>query len=169
VLRDLLVNMSSASHITCLPEELLDLILQFSNHSSVRILCLVSKTISRIATAHLYTSITLSRNSFMYLRPLALLLWTSPKHAHLVRHISVSRAYGQNLVPWPEYDGLENVIEQKVKRYVREGEKERWTEDLMNGGDALRVAGLLVRSLPHVEKMGFDGFELLDPGVRERI
>jgi hypothetical protein len=161
--------MSSASHITRLPEELLDLILQFSNNASVRILCLVSKTISRIATAHLYTSITLSRNSFMYLRPLALLLWTSPKHAQLVRQISVKHAYGQNLVPWPEHDGLEDVIEQKVKRYVREEEKEIWTKDLINGGDALRVAGLLVRSLPHVERMGFDGFELFDPGVRETI
>jgi hypothetical protein len=169
VLCDLYVNMPSTSYMTCLPEELVDLILQFSDYPTLQTLCLVSKTVSRIATAHLYTSITLTGNSFAYLRPLALLLWTSPKHARLVRRISVSRAYGGNLVPWPEYNGLDDVIEQQVGMYVREGEKEKWIEDLMYGRDALFVAGLLVRSLPNVDRMGFDGFELVDPWVKYKV
>jgi hypothetical protein len=162
--------MSSSSYLTRLPEELLDLILHFSSHSTLYSLCLVSKAISRIATSHLYTTITLYRESFTYLRPLTLLLWTSPKHASLVRHISVSHAYGGNLVPWPEHERLQEVIEQQVKAYVRESEKERWIEQVTHGKDALVVASLLVRSLPKVERMGFDGFELVDPGVRgERL
>jgi hypothetical protein len=57
-----------------------------------------------------------------------------------------------------------------VKAYVRESEKERWIEQVTHGKDALVVASLLVRSLPKVERMGFDGFELVDPGVRgERL
>jgi hypothetical protein len=80
----------------------------------------------------------------------------------------VSRAYGGNLVPWPACEELEDVLALQVKRYVRESEKERWMEQLRDGRDALVVASLLVRSLPNVKRMGFDGFELVDPGVRER-
>jgi hypothetical protein len=39
----------------------------------------------------------------------------------------------------------------------------------MYGRDALFVAGLLVRSLPNVDRMGFDGFELVDPWVKYKM
>ncbi|KAF1912161.1 hypothetical protein BDU57DRAFT_523562 [Ampelomyces quisqualis] len=147
-----------------LPEELLDRIMHFSPLSSLHALTLVSKTLSRIATSHLYTTIALTRHSFKYLRPLTLLLWTSPKHRHLVRSISVSRAYGGNLVPWPRYTGLDALIEEQVGLYVRKEERKRWSRQVRDGGDALAIASLLLRSLPHVRRMGFDGFELVDPG-----
>lgn len=161
--------------LTHLPEELVDRICRFSSAPCLHALALVSRTLNRIATTHLYTSITLTRSSFKHLRPLTLLLWTSPKHATLVRHIAVTRAYGGNLVPWPDHvgdhdgnrDGLEGLVKQMVARYVKAAERKEWEKSVCEGEDALRVASLLLRSLPNVRRMGFDGFELVDPGARE--
>jgi hypothetical protein len=157
-------TMPSPSPIHSLPEELLDRIAYFSPPPSLHALSLTSRTLNRIATPHLYTSITLTRESFKFLRPLTLLLWMSPKHRSLVRRISVSRAYGGNLVPWPKYEGLDELVEEQVGRYVKEGEREGWVRQVRDGGDVLAIASLLLRGLPNVGRMGFDGFELVDPG-----
>ncbi|KAH7381153.1 major facilitator superfamily domain-containing protein [Phaeosphaeria sp. MPI-PUGE-AT-0046c] len=101
-----------------LPEELLERICHFTSSCDLHALALVSRDLNRIATPRLYTSITLTRSSFKHLRPLTLLLWTSPKHAILVRHISVSRAYGGNLVPWPDYEGLKQLVAEMVGRIL---------------------------------------------------
>jgi hypothetical protein len=180
------VMMSPTLTLTHLPEELLDRICYFSPTQSLHALAMVSRDIGRIATTHLYTSITLTRSSFKYLRPLALLLWTSPRHADLVKHISVSRAYGGNLVPWPDYPGrsapdvcdgvdgsevdgsLPELVKNMVGRYVKESERAEWAKSVVEGEDALKVASLLLRSLRNVKRMGFDGFELVDPGVGRR-
>lgn len=155
--------------IHALPEELFDQILHFlPQRQSICSLALTSRDLNRIATPHLYTSITLTSSSFRYLRPLTLLLWTSPKHRLLVRSFTVTKAFGQNLVPWPAYPRLNDVIENMVVRYVKEGERASWAEKVRNGTDHLHVASLLLRSLEYVERMGFDGFELVDPGSRGR-
>ncbi|KAL5118649.1 hypothetical protein ACEQ8H_003500 [Pleosporales sp. CAS-2024a] len=161
--------MSTSSPISTLPEELVDRICHFlSPTTSLHALCLVNKDFNRIATAHLYTTIDLSVHNFKFLRPLTLMLWTSPKHRALVRSISVRRAYGGDLVPWPKYALLDELIEQQVQLYVREGEMETWVAQVRDGMDPLPIASLLLRSLPNVTTMGFDGFDLVDPKARRR-
>ncbi|CAO2647503.1 Nn.00g084250.m01.CDS01 [Neocucurbitaria sp. VM-36] len=165
--------MSPPPTLTTLPEELIDQILTFLPPPTLHALTLVSRDINRITTPHLYASITLTSTSFTHLRPLAFLLWTSPAHANLVRAFSVRRAYGGNLDPWPKHSEgegglLESVIKEMVSRYVRGGEEEReeWVRRVREGGDALVIASLLLRSLPGVREMVFDGFMLVDPAVR---
>lgn len=149
-----------------LPEEILDRILHYTTHRpTIHALCTVSRTINRIATPYLYHSIALRKDDFQYLRPLALLLWTSPKHRDIVHSISVKQAYGGNLVPWPSYPDLDRVLWEQIELYVRDGDKGKWFERVRDGIDALPVASLLLRSLPHVERMPFEGFEMVDPGV----
>ncbi|KAF2848646.1 hypothetical protein T440DRAFT_353172, partial [Plenodomus tracheiphilus IPT5] len=95
--------MSTATFAT-LPEEITDHILHYISHRpTLHSLCLVSTNLNRIATPHLYSTIALRKDDFQHLRPLAVLLWTSAKHRACVRSISVRRAYGGNLVPWPKY------------------------------------------------------------------
>ncbi|KAH3913954.1 hypothetical protein HBI56_055630 [Parastagonospora nodorum] len=157
----------TSSPISHLPEELLDRICHFTSTHTLHSLCLVNKNLNRIATAHLYTTISLSHSNFKHLRPLTLMLWTSPKHRALVRSISVRRAYGGDLVPWPAHSDLDGLIEEQVGMYVREGERESWSKQVRDGMDPLPIASLLLRSLPRVGRMGFDGFELVDPKGRE--
>lgn len=150
--------------LSTLPEELTDLIIQrISDRPTLHSLCLVSTSLSRIATPHLYTRIALQKDDFQHLRPLALLLWTSPQHRHAVRAFSVRRAYGGNLHPWPVWEGLEDLIKRMVDEFVGEAEKENWVRRVQDGVDALPIASLLLRSLPHVKEMQFDGFMLVDP------
>jgi hypothetical protein len=156
----------TSSPIYLLPEELTDLIIHSLDHRpTLHSLCLVSKNLNRIATPHLYTSIALTRDSFQHLRPLTLLLWTSPKHRTLVHKMSVRRAYGGNLVPWPSYAGLDELVERHVRMYVNE-DKEGWVKRVVDGADPLPIASLLLRSLPNVVTMEFDGFCLVDPRSR---
>jgi hypothetical protein len=111
----------------------------------------------------------LPRDDFKHLRPLTLLLWTSPKHRALVREISVRRAYGGNLVPWPDHPELDDLVERQVKMFVREEEANRWIRQVRDGSDALPIASLLLRSLPNVSTMGFDGFDLVDPKIKKNV
>ena len=150
-----------------LPEELLDLITFFltPHRSTLHSLCLTSRNLNRIATSHLYHTILLQKDDFKHLRPLALLLWTSPKHAASVRCISVTGAYGGNLMRWPQFDGLDKLLKEQIGRYVREGDEQSWFEQVGSGIDALPIASLLLRSLPRVGVMQFDGFMLVDPRV----
>jgi hypothetical protein len=164
----MLKTIMTFSNMDRLPEELVDRIFYFVDHrASLHALCLVSRDLNRIATSHLYTAIALDRDDFQHLRPLALLLWTSPKHRAIVRSISVRRAYGGNLVPWPRHPCLDELIQQQVKLYVREGDTMPWFAKVKDGIDALPIASLLLRSLPNVTTMEFDGFNLIDPKVRE--
>lgn len=156
--------------MTRLPEELIDRVFHFVNQrATLHALCLVSKDVNRIATTHLYTTIALTRDDFKHLRPLTLLLWTSPKHRALVRSISVRRAYGGNMVPWPHCLDLDNLIEQQIELYVREGDNRSWFLRVKDGMDPLPIASLLLRSLPNVTTMGFDGFDLVDPKARIKV
>jgi hypothetical protein len=157
----------TSSTMNRLPEELTDRIFGFvDQRATLHALCQVSKDINRIATTHLYTNIALTRDDFKHLRPLTLLLWTSPKHRGLVRAISVRRAYGGNMVSWPQYADLDKLIEEQIEHYVREGDKRSWFIRVKDGMDPLPIASLLLRSLPNVTTMGFDGFDLVDPKVR---
>jgi hypothetical protein len=157
----------TSSPIHRLPEELIDLVIHSLDHRpALHSLCLVSRNLNRIATPHLYTSIALTRDSFQHLRPLTLLLWTSPKHRALVREMSVRRAYGGNLVPWPSYAGFDELVERQVRAYVSE-DKEGWLKRVIDGADPLPIASLLLRSLPNVVTMEFDGFCLVDPRSRK--
>ncbi|KAI8931720.1 hypothetical protein NX059_011363 [Plenodomus lindquistii] len=153
--------------IQTLPEELTSQILHYiSDRRTLHSLTLVSATLNRLSTPHLYTHLTLHPHSLPYLRPLAALLWRSPKHSACVRSISVRRAYGGNLVPWPQDEGLDALIKTQIEQFVKEGDKEDWYERVREGADALPIASLLLRSLPGVRVMQFDGFMLVDPGVR---
>lgn len=153
--------------LSALPEELLDRIVVFTNsRPSLHALTLVSKDLNRISTPHLYTSIVLTNANFQFLRPIAFLLWTSPKHRDVVRAFSVRRAYGGNLAPWPESGELESVVRRMVEKWVGKGDKEEWVRQVRDGSDALPIASLLLRTLPRVGVMRFDGFCLVDPERR---
>jgi hypothetical protein len=153
-----------ASRLETLPDELLDLILHYiSSRTTLHTLCLVSKDINRIATDHLYAHIELEKGDFKYLRPLTLLFWTSEAHREAVRSFSVRQAYGGNLDPWPHHPDLEDIIKKNIEMYVRVGDREQWFNEVRDGSDSTRIASLLLRSLPHVEKMQLPGFELVDP------
>ena len=105
---------------------------------------------------------------FKYLRPLALLFWTSPPHRQLVRSFAVIHAYGGNLDPWPKCEGvdLDAVIRGNVECFVRKSDWEVWVEDVRDGSDSTRIASLLLRSCPNLKRMQLPGFELVDPGRR---
>lgn len=164
--------------LAILPEELLDLIITHltSSRSTLHSLTLVSHKFNRLATFHLYTHISLTKSDFLYLRPLAVLLWTSPAHRSVVRSFSVRHAYGGNLDPWPKHypkhqhqeeeGGLDELIKGQIERYVREKDKEEWFGQVRHGVGALPIASLLLRSLPNVREMQFDGFMLVDPAGR---
>ena len=151
------------------PEELIDRIFRsVDDRATLHALCLVSLDMNRIATTHLYSRISLEKNDFQHLRPLALLLWTSEKHRNAVRSFSVRRAYGGNLEPWPKHPDLGDIIQQQIKLYVREGDAEQWYHQVRDGPvDPLPIASLLLRSLPHVMEMQFDGFQLVDPSLKD--
>lgn len=78
------------------------------------------------------------------------------------------RAYEGTKYRSPGYEGLDELIRTLVRRYVKGGEEEKreWEKEVKEGDDPLRVASLLLRSLPNVKRMGFEGFELVDPEVR---
>jgi hypothetical protein len=153
-----------ASKLETLPDELLDLILQHvPDRATHHTLCLVSKDMNRIATDHLYAHISLERDDFKFLRPLALLFWTSEPHREAVRSFSVRQAYGGNLDPWPHHPDLDSIIGRNIDMYVRVGDREQWFNKVRDGSDSTRIASLLLRSLPHVSKMQLPGFELVDP------
>lgn len=162
-------NNMAAPTFSSLPEELLDRIIHYSSddRSSLHSLCLVSRDANRIATPALYSTISLRRDDFQHLRPLAVLLWTSPHHRAAVKSFTVRRAYGGNLFPWPSLEGLDDLIRATIAIYVKEGDKEQWFKQVRDGGDALPIASLLLRSLPYVGEMQFDGFMLVDPAVKE--
>jgi len=76
----------------------------------------------------------------------------------------VRRAYGGDLRPWGEDEGVvEGLVRGLVREYVKVGEREKWVERI-GEGDAHCVASLLLRALPGVGRMLFPGFELVDPG-----
>ncbi|RYO23975.1 hypothetical protein AA0111_g8883 [Alternaria arborescens] len=163
------------SKLESLPNELLDLMFHLTpDRTTLHSLCLVSRSINRLATAHLYTHITLLGDDFKYLRPLALLFWTSAPHREAVRSFAVHHAYGGNLDPWPKHvrqEGLkegelEGIIRWNVEAYVNKGDWERWYEEVRDGSDSTRIASLLLRSCPRLVRMQLPGFELVDPGAR---
>jgi hypothetical protein len=163
------------SKLESLPNELLDLMFHLTpDRTTLHSLCLVSRSINRLATAHLYTHITLLGDDFKYLRPLALLFWTSPPHREAVRSFAVHHAYGGNLDPWPKHvrqeelkEGeLEGIIRWNVEAYVNKGDWDRWYEEVRDGSDSTRIASLLLRSCPRLVRMQLPGFELVDPGAR---
>jgi hypothetical protein len=158
----------SPSLLSKLPEELLDRIICLSStRATLHALCLVSKDINRIATARLYANIALTKDDFRHLRPLAVLLWTSENHRNAIKSFSVRHAYGGNLDPWPKHPALEDMIRQQIQRYIKERDKAQWFAQVRDGIDALPIASLLLRSLPKVECMQFDGFMLVDPSSKE--
>jgi hypothetical protein len=153
------------SRLEMLPDELLDLILHHvPDRATHHTLCFVSKDLNRIATDHLYANIALEKDDFKFLRPLALLFWTSEPHREAVRSFSVRQAYGGNLDPWPHHADLDSIIRRNIDMYVRVGDREQWFNEVRDGSDSTRIASLLLRSLPHVQKMQLPGFELVDPG-----
>jgi hypothetical protein len=158
----------TSTTLTTIPEELISHILTFLPRPARHSLCLTSRDLNRITTPTLYTHITLTGTDFSYLRSLALLIWTSPKHSALVRSLSVRRAYGGDLKPWPALQGvdLHELVGRLVVAYVKEEERVAW-EKKVEAGDALCIASLLLRSLPGVDRMAFPGFELFDPKRRK--
>lgn len=84
-------------------------------------------------------------------------------------------AYGGDLRAWPSWKreergfDVEAVVRREVEKWVRKEEREAWVEKVLEGGDALCVASLLLRGLPHVVEMGFEGFRLVDPGGRGQV
>jgi hypothetical protein len=155
------------SRIETLPDELLDLILHHvKDRAAQHALCLVSKEINRIATDHLYANMHLEKDDFKHLRPLALLFWISEPHRKAVRSFSVRQAYGGNLDPWPNHPDLDYIIRKNVEKYVKLGDREQWFSQVRDGDNSTRIASLLLRSLPHLEKMQLPGFDLVDPRRR---
>jgi hypothetical protein len=72
------------------PEEVLDRIIGLvGDRSSLYNLCLVSSTISRIATSYLYKNVSLSGSVTGSLFPFTLLMILSPRHAAFVKTLSL--------------------------------------------------------------------------------
>jgi hypothetical protein len=71
-----------------LPEELLEHIVSLIPRETLASISLVSKTLNRIATSHLYSHITFPKD--VDRATLAYLLLTSPSHAYHVRSLAVS-------------------------------------------------------------------------------
>lgn len=77
-------------------------------------------------------------------------------------------------MPWPvEEPELERVLEGVLRGLCAKGEEKAaeervetfvrsWVKRLKEGG-SMEVAGLLVRVLPACSRIGFDGFEFVDP------
>lgn len=185
-----------------LPEEITVQILHhITARPTLHALTLVSTTLNRLSTPLLYAHLALHADAFMHLRPLACLLWSSERHRACVRSVSVRRAYGGNLVPWPGVgwawgrrdgggegeeecegkgegetksptqqhdpdDRLAALIQRQIALYVRDGDHADWYARVRYGDHALPIASLLLRSLPRVGVMQFDGFMLVDPAVR---
>jgi hypothetical protein len=157
----------TTSKLESLPDELLDLILHnISSRTTLHTLCFVSRNINRLATAHLYSSISLLKDDFKYLRPLALLFWTSDPHRQAVRSFAVHHAYGGNLDPWPKHEDLNAIIRRNVEAFVRKADWEVWYAEVRDGSDSTRIASLLLRSCPNLKRMQLPGFELVDPAGR---
>jgi hypothetical protein len=155
---------TTISRLESLPDELLDLILHNTpSRSTLHTLCLVSRHLNRLATAHLYTHITLLKDDFKYLRPLALLFWTSSPHRHAVRSFAVHHAYGGNLDPWPQHEDLDGIIRRNVERFVKKADWGVWYAEVRDGSDSTRIASLLLRSCENLKRMQLPGFELVDP------
>jgi len=59
---------------------------------------------------------------------------------------------------------VDALVESMIRKYVKQEQQSEWKRRVCEQGDALCTASLLLRSLPHVGRMGFEGFELVDPG-----
>ncbi len=127
--------------IPSLPEELLDRIISHippSLPSTLYNLCLVSRDLNRLATTHLYTTLVLDERACTRLRSLALLLFTSPTHAALVRSFTIVAGTGVALGAWPEFPYPRPVQEIGSGKDGTRGQL-----DTSTGQDALTTTGQL--------------------------
>jgi hypothetical protein len=100
-----------------LPEELLNLIMLHCSRGSLIALCSCSKTMHRIATPHLYSTVSLDPG--VALLPLAYLMFTSPVHASYVQNLT-GNIFSTTNKPWPEQDKrkLDTTLMRASRRYT---------------------------------------------------
>lgn len=180
-----------------LPEELLDHIVALSTRDTLNNLCLVSKQLSRLATAHLYSDISFGADDFYrgptYISHLAFLLFTSPAHARLVTSVFVKSAWGarpryvkQDVVqeyPWPNIGTpkLETLLRGQLAKFsLDHADTESVYDKIRTGMNEDAIVALLLLSLSNLRRLdmnaGFSDdhadfvsvFELLANQVKSR-
>ncbi|KAH6234974.1 hypothetical protein HBI40_227460 [Parastagonospora nodorum] len=180
-----------------LPEELLDHIISFSTRETLMRLCLVSKQLCRLATAHLYSVVIPGASNDAYknvshVTHLAHTLLKSPAHARLVTGVVLEQPWGPNPeyaeedgpeCPWPDVGihGLETLLRSKLAKFaLNQADAESVYDKIEAGLNEDVIVALLLLSLPNLRRLdmnaGFsDGhpdfvsvFELLADQLKSR-
>jgi hypothetical protein len=161
-----------------LPEEILDHITSFIPRHILPKLCLASKTFNRLATAHLYSTITLGHKAerdnrrVTYISSLAYLLFSSPAHAALVTSVVVSSEWGRDednahLVdkyPWPGLGTtkLQRILRDQCEKFAEnDNEADEIYAMIQSGTNEDAILALLLFSLPNMRRLDIN-FGLFD-------
>jgi hypothetical protein len=139
-----------------LPEEILEYIISLVPKETLASLCLVSKTLHRLATPHLYSHIAFLED--VDRADLAYLLLTSPSHAYHVRSLAVSEKLWTPGIATDDQqtwtDTEEKVLRQKCAEYAPcEPVAEEMHNRLKSHKDDQAILALLLASLPRLQKL----------------
>jgi hypothetical protein len=153
-----------------LPEEILDHIISFIPRHVLPKLCLASKTFNRLATTHLYSTITVGHNArndnecVTYISSLAYLFFSSPSHAALVTSVVVLSKWGRDeenahLVdkyPWPKLgtQKLERILRDQCEKFSdNDNEADEIYAMIQSGTNEDAILALLLFSLPNMRRL----------------
>ncbi|KAF2709721.1 hypothetical protein K504DRAFT_467672 [Pleomassaria siparia CBS 279.74] len=159
-----------------LSEEVLDHIVSFSCAASLINLCLVSKKLARIATPHLYSTISFTHGSqfkggIKDILPLTYLILTSSSHASYVRSFTIRDTWGEfeemeeeytnsddkdARRPWPRFGTpeLEDVLRKASADYaVNDSEAEEIYQKIKSGLNEDVILILLFANLPNLQSL----------------
>lgn len=148
-----------------LPEELLTNIISLAAHDALPNLCLASTTFNRLTTPHLYSSITVETVGGVRLLRFAYTIFTSPKHASLVksliipddiRVLELQRTYDDWPAPRPGFSDLENLLKDKCAVYaVNDKQVDEMYCKVKSGTNGDALLALLLAYLPNVQRLDF--------------
>lgn len=152
-----------------LPEETLDDICALSERATLFNLCLTSKSLNRIATARLYSSISMGHlgypqeddTSDTHITQLTYLFLTSPTHAALVNSVEVLEHWGRMDETWDWCDKLswpgsgtsetETLLKHTCAKYASTAEEtEEMYSMIKSGTQEDATLALLIASLPNL-------------------
>jgi hypothetical protein len=154
-----------------LPEEILDHMVSFVPRRALHSLCLASKTFNRIATPHLYSSITVGHrhgyrngNRVTASSSLARLLFSSTSHAALVHSVTTRSKWGRDAKyarqidkyswPNPGTPKLESILREKCTKFSPNNEEaDEIYAMLESGTNEDAMLALLLFSLPNMRRL----------------
>ena len=144
-----------------LPEEILDHVVSLCDRNALPKLCLTSKTFHRLAFPRLYSTIHV-RNTAI-LRALALLVFRSPEHAALVKHLVVPdishdrderEADESHECLWPDNPGLKLTLQTRCLEVTSsDDEADELYKKIEKGINQDAVLVLLLANLPALRKL----------------